>query len=64
MLAPLGTLSYIILLCADMPQMRRFYRETLGFPIHRDWEDWLEMRAGPMMVQGLPTQPVFNSLSA
>ena len=30
--------------------MRVFYHEILGFPIHRDWGDWLEMRVGEVML--------------
>lgn len=50
MLTSLGNLNYIILLCDDMPRMRTFYLETLGFPIYRDWSDWLEMRAGNILL--------------
>ena len=26
--------------------MKAFYHELLGFPIQRDWDDWIEMRVG------------------
>jgi len=30
--------------------MKAFYHETLGFPIERDWEDWIEMRVGALLL--------------
>lgn len=43
-------LTYIILLCEDLPRMRTFYHQTLGFPIQRDWEGWIELRAGSVLL--------------
>ena len=30
--------------------MKAFYHETLGFPIERDWENWIEIRAGAVLL--------------
>jgi catechol 2,3-dioxygenase-like lactoylglutathione lyase family enzyme len=30
--------------------MKVFYHEVLGVPIERDWEDWIEMRAGAVLL--------------
>jgi catechol 2,3-dioxygenase-like lactoylglutathione lyase family enzyme len=46
----LHTLDYVILLCQDLARMKAFYHEVLGFPIERDWEDWIEMRAGSVLL--------------
>ncbi|HSL31792.1 MAG TPA: VOC family protein [Anaerolineales bacterium] len=46
----LHTLDYVILLCEDLARMKAFYNETLGFPVERDWEDWIEMRAGAVLL--------------
>lgn len=46
----LHTLDYVILLCEDLPQMKTFYHEILGFPIVRDWEDWIELRLGAVLL--------------
>ena len=46
----LHTLDYVILLCEDLAAMKTFYHETLGFPIERDWEHWVEMRAGAVLL--------------
>lgn len=46
MLTDIHNLDYVILLCEDIARMKAFYHETLGFPIERDWDDWIEMRAG------------------
>ena len=43
-------LTYIVLLCEDLARMKTFYHETLGFPIQRDWEDWIELRAGTVLL--------------
>ena len=43
-------IDYVILLCEDMARMKAFYHEILGFPIHRDWENWLEMRVGEILL--------------
>lgn len=47
MLSKIRNLDYVILLCEDMTVMKTFYNETLGFPIHRELDDWIEMRLGP-----------------
>jgi catechol 2,3-dioxygenase-like lactoylglutathione lyase family enzyme len=46
----LHSLDYVILLCEDLTVMKSFYHEVLGFPIERDWEDWIELRAGMVML--------------
>jgi len=46
----LHTLDYVVLLCEDMAHMKAFYHETLGFPIERDWDDWIEMRVGGLLL--------------
>jgi catechol-2,3-dioxygenase len=46
----LHTLDYVVLLCGDLVRMKAFYHEVLGFPIERDWEEWIEMRAGAVLL--------------
>lgn len=46
----LHTLDYVILLCEDLAAMKAFYHEILGFPIERDWEGWIELRAGAVLL--------------
>lgn len=46
----LHTLDYVILLCEDVGAMKAFYHEVLGFPIERDWEGWMELRAGAILL--------------
>ena len=46
----LHTLDYVILLCEDLAAMKAFYQEVLGFPIERDWEGWIELRAGAVLL--------------
>lgn len=50
MLTHIRNLDYVILLCEEMARMKDFYHEILGFPIHRDWGDWLEMRVGEVLL--------------
>ena len=44
------TLNYVILLCEDISRMKAFYHEILGVPIERDWEDWIELRLGAVLL--------------
>lgn len=30
--------------------MRAFYRDTLGFPVYRDWDGWCELRVGRVLL--------------
>lgn len=30
--------------------MRAFYRETLGFPVYRNWDGWCELRVGSVLL--------------
>lgn len=46
----LHTLDYVILLCEDISSMKTFYHEVLGFPIERDWGNWIELRAGSVLL--------------
>ncbi|HEX5808562.1 MAG TPA: VOC family protein [Anaerolineales bacterium] len=46
----LRTLDYVVLLCENLERMRAFYHETLGFSIERNWEDWIELRAGAVLL--------------
>lgn len=50
MLNRIRNVDYVVLLCADIAAMRRFYHETLGFPIERDWAEWVEMRVGATLL--------------
>lgn len=43
-------IDYVILLCENLPRMKVFYNEILGFPIYRDWGDWLEMQVGAVLL--------------
>ena len=44
MLKNIHALDYVVLLCQDIALMKTFYHGVLGFPIERDWGDWIEMR--------------------
>lgn len=50
MLTKIRDLRYVILLCEDLPRMKAFYHELLGFPMYRDWGDWLEMQVGDVLL--------------
>jgi catechol-2,3-dioxygenase len=43
-------LDYVVLLCDNLEHMKSFYHEILGFPIYRNWEDWVEMQVGPVLL--------------
>jgi glyoxylase I family protein len=50
MLDSLRTLDYVVLLCEDLGSMRSFYVDTLGFSVHRDWDTWLELESGSVLL--------------
>jgi catechol 2,3-dioxygenase-like lactoylglutathione lyase family enzyme len=75
MLTNIRNLDYVVLLCNDTARMKAFYHGILGFPIYRDWEDWIEMRVGAVLLtlrtRGRPydgrnfsARQVFSLLSA
>ena len=50
MLKHIRNLDYVILLCEEIPPMRVFYHEVLGFPIYRGNEEWVEMNVGATLL--------------
>ena len=46
----LHTLDYVILLCEDLVRMKTFYHEVLGLPIEREWEGWVELHVGAVLL--------------
>lgn len=47
MLAAIRNLDYVVLICADVERMRRFYADVLGFPLNRELgPSWIEFRIG------------------
>jgi glyoxylase I family protein len=50
MLKTIRNLDYVVLLCDDMASMKTFYQYTMGFPIYRDWDDWLELQVGATLL--------------
>jgi catechol 2,3-dioxygenase-like lactoylglutathione lyase family enzyme len=51
MLKAIRHLDYVILICSDLQEMRRFYEEILGFPLHREiGSSWVELRVGASLL--------------
>jgi catechol-2,3-dioxygenase len=50
MLQAIRNVDYVILLCQDLDRMKTFYHETLGFPIYRVLEGWIELRVGAVLL--------------
>jgi catechol 2,3-dioxygenase-like lactoylglutathione lyase family enzyme len=47
MLKAIRHLDYVVLICADVERMRRFYEDVLGFPLNRELgPSWIELRIG------------------
>jgi catechol-2,3-dioxygenase len=46
----LDTLDYVILLCDDLGKMKSFYQDVLGLSIQRNWKNWIELRAGAVLL--------------
>ena len=61
-LKSIRTLDYVILLCKDIPSMKTFYHEIMGFQIYRADEEWARHCSlfgsadAHTMVQNLPMQ--------
>jgi len=49
--------DYIILLCKDLGEARRFYRDVLGFALERDGERWVTFRVGSTLLTLRPRGP-------
>jgi hypothetical protein len=48
MLQAIRNVDYVILLCQNLGRMRYFYYGTLGFPLYRVLDGWIELRVcGP-----------------
>jgi lactoylglutathione lyase len=44
-------LDYVVLFARDMPAMRRFYSETMGFELQRElMPEWVEYRIGSSLI--------------
>ncbi len=50
MLTHIRNLDYVILLCDDTAKMKNFYHKILGFPIHSEQGDWIEMQVGDVLL--------------
>lgn len=49
-LSRIRVMDYVILLCDDLPEMKRFYHEVMGFPVYRELDNWCEMRVGSTLL--------------
>ncbi len=49
-LKKIRTLDYVILLCEDIPSMKTFYHEIMGFQIYREDGEWVEMKIGASLL--------------
>jgi catechol 2,3-dioxygenase-like lactoylglutathione lyase family enzyme len=50
MLTAVKQLTYVIVLCDDMPRMKRFYQELFAFPMVSESETSLALRAGSVLL--------------
>ena len=50
-------IDYVILLCRDMAEARRFYRDVMGFALVEDQEDWVRFRVGTSFLTLRPRGP-------
>jgi catechol-2,3-dioxygenase len=49
-LSRIRVMDYVILLCDDLAEMKRFYQEVMGFPVYADLGNWVEMRVGSTLL--------------
>lgn len=50
MLKSIRNLDYVVLLCNDLPRMKNFYHEIMGFPIYLETPSWIELRLGSTLL--------------
>jgi catechol-2,3-dioxygenase len=50
MLKAIRHIDYVVLLSDDILRMKQFYHEIMGFPIYRDWGNWIELRVGSVLL--------------
>jgi len=50
MLGRIRNVDYVVLLCDDWDGMCAFYRDTLGFPVYREWDGWCELGVGSVLL--------------
>ena len=49
-LSRIRNLDYVVLLCKDLPTMKAFYAGVLGFRLHRELQDWVEINLGSTLL--------------
>jgi catechol 2,3-dioxygenase-like lactoylglutathione lyase family enzyme len=60
-LSSIRHLDYTIIFARDLPAMRRFYRDIMGFPVHREMgESWFEYRVGASILALTRRGPLFD----
>jgi lactoylglutathione lyase len=64
MLGAIRNIDYVVLLCDDVGRMKRFYHEILGFPVYRDWPDWVEMQVGGVLLTLRPRGRAYDGAKA
>lgn len=42
--------DYVVLLCRNMAETRRFYEDVMGFPVEHDSETWVSFRVGATLL--------------
>ena len=50
MLAPVGELNYVIVICDDIEHMKSFYRELFSFPVASETATGLTFNAGRVLL--------------
>jgi glyoxylase I family protein len=53
-LQQIGNCDHVVLLCRDMPAMRRFYADIMGFPVRIDSDAWVSLGVGATMLSLRP----------
>ena len=50
-------LDYVVLLCVHMAETRKFYLETMKFPLEVDYQNWVSFRVGSGLLTLKPRGP-------
>ncbi len=58
-LKSIAMIDYVVLPCRNVQNLRRFYRDVLGFPISYEREDWVKFQIGASALALRPLDGLF-----
>ncbi len=63
-LSAIKSVDYVVVVCRNLEEARRFYLEVLGFDIAYEREDWIKFQVGPISLALRPESDLFAGRKA